>query len=138
MNMIESNSTIKLIIYDGVCGFCDRWVQFILDNQPHKDIRFIAFQSEKAKPFLEQYQITDMNAIIFIENDVCYTQSTAILKILNYLDSKWKNLYYLIYIPVGIRNLVYHLISKNRYVLMGKNASCRIPTHHEKSLFIDK
>lgn len=127
--------THLIIIYDGVCGFCNRSVQFILDHTPDDSIRFVSFQSDRAKPFLKKYKIKDMNSIILIESNRCYSKSTAILKIAKNLDSRWRYLYYLIYIPSFLRDTVYSLFSKNRYRIMGKNNSCRLLTPKEKEMF---
>jgi len=127
----------QIIIYDGICGFCNRSVQFILEHKPNDSVRFVSYQSDKAKPFLEKYKISDMSSILLIENETYYDKSTAVLKIAKTLDSKWRYLYYLINIPLSIRDFVYMIISKNRYLLMGKNNSCRFLTSEEKKMFLD-
>jgi len=138
--MLFSNkmkSTTKIIIYDGVCGFCNHWVQFILDHKPNPNIQFVSFQSPLSKPYRQKYGITTMNTILLIEDEKCYRQSTAVLKVLRLLDTRWKYGYYLIYIPKYIRDLGYDIISKNRYLLMGKNQSCRLLTPQEKQFFME-
>src|SRR6266853_5446132 len=46
-----------IILYDGVCGLCNRFVQFVL-KRDHKDrFRFAALQSKFARDILERHQL---------------------------------------------------------------------------------
>lgn len=127
-----------IIIYDGVCGFCNAWVLFVLDNHPNQHIRFVSFQSEKAIPFLEKYEIQNLDSIVCIDKENCYTKSDAILKILGMLDSHWRYLRFLAIVPKRVRNGVYNIIAKNRYKIIKKNHySCRMLTLNEKQMFLD-
>ncbi len=89
MNDLELISKSQpIIIYDGICRFCNKSVQFILDNNPNPAIRFVSFQSQKAQKLIVQRGITtDMSSILFIENGKIYNKSTAVLRILNHIDS---------------------------------------------------
>ena len=127
----------NIIIYDGICGFCNKWILFILDHQPDRTLRFISFQSKKAKVYLEKYDIKDISTIVFIENNTCYKHSTAILKIVKHLNSTWRYFHYFIYVPSIIRDYIYIFIARNRYKLMNKKHQCRILLSHEKDLFLD-
>ena len=127
----------NIIIYDGVCGFCNKWVQFILNNKPDNHIRFIAYQSEFAQSYIDKYGIDDINSILLIEGNKFYDRSNAILRIMRLLGSNWKYVYYLIYIPRPIRDVVYTIFAKNRYKLQGKVDYCRLPTSGERELFVE-
>ena len=137
MTELNNNNKIKIIIYDGVCGFCNKWVQFILNNKPDNHIRFIAYQSELAQSYIDKYGIDDINSIILIEGGKLYDRSNAILRIMRLLGSNWKYAYYLISIPRSIRDVVYKIFAKNRYKFQGKIHSCRIPTSGEREFFVE-
>ena len=128
---------IKIIIYDGICGFCNRWVQFILNNKPDNNIKFIAYQSESAEPIIKKYNIISLESIVLIEGNKFYDRSNAMLRIMRLLGSSWKYVYYFIYTPHPIRDVVYKIFAKNRYKLMGKVDSCKIPTSRERELFVE-
>jgi len=125
-----------IIIYDGSCGICNSTVQFVLDNKPQHYIRFVSFQSPKAQPYLHQFKIQNMDSIVVIENNQCYTKSSAILKIICQLQTKWRYLYYLIYTPKFLRDSIYTLVSTNRYRIMDTNRQCRLITKEEQKHFI--
>ena len=127
---------IILVIYDGSCGICNKTIQFILDNKPKPIIRFVSFQSKKAQPYIKKYNIKNMDSVVIIERGKSYTKSTAMLRLVKNLKTNWRYVYYLIVIPRPIRDLVYSIISKNRYRFTKKEFSCRLLSNKEKAFFI--
>lgn len=126
-----------IIIYDGVCGVCNKTIQFILNNKPNENIRFVAFQSPIAQNLLEKKKVAlDLSSIILIENEKIYSKSTAVLKIMHLLQTPYRFLYYFIIIPKFIRNTIYSKIAKYRYLILGKTEQCRILTSQEKQWFL--
>ncbi|MEM6685341.1 MAG: DUF393 domain-containing protein [Bacteroidota bacterium] len=68
-----------IIIYDGVCGFCDASVQFILDRNPSPSLRFVSFQSETGQQLLQHYNFsTTPETNICIENG-CFGRSWKVI-----------------------------------------------------------
>ena len=135
MKNITKNHSI--ILYDGLCGFCDKSIQFILKNKPNPSIRLISFQSNLGKQLCQNFNITNMDTIILIENDRYYDKSTAILKIAGKLKTRWQYLKFFRVVPKFIRDAIYKAIAKHRYKLMGKVEQCRIPTKEERMYFLE-
>lgn len=135
MKSLAKNHSI--ILYDGVCGFCDQSIQFILKNKPDPSIRLVSFQSEMGKQLCQQFYIKNMDAIVLIENDTYYDKSTAVLKIIEKLQTRWQYLKYFMVVPKFIRDIIYNFIAKHRYRLMGKAEQCRILTKQEKMYFLE-
>ncbi len=127
-----------IILFDGVCNFCNRTVNFIAKHDPEMYFKFGALQSVEGQALLKQYGIfqTDLETMILIEDGQVYTHSTAVLKISEHLSGRWSILYDFIVVPQFIRDPVYKLFSKYRYNLFGKQAECRMPTEEERSRFI--
>lgn len=133
-NLLQNNI---LIIYDGICGFCNKTIQIILNNRPSEKLKFVSFQSELGKQIIKTLDILEnMDSIIVIENSTIFIKSTAIFTLLKYIESPFKNLYYFNFLPSFITDFVYAIIARNRYFLMGKTNQCRILTKEEKSFFI--
>ncbi|WP_130734718.1 thiol-disulfide oxidoreductase DCC family protein [Flavobacterium sp. J27] len=131
----EIIDTYTLVIYDGMCGFCDTSIQFILENKPSNKLRFVAFQSEIGQQLLHTFQIeANLDSIVLIENRRYYKKAKAFLKILNYVNSPLNYLKYFRFIPTGILNLIYDIIAKNRYKLMAQK--CRIVSEKERAFFL--
>lgn len=131
----EIIDTYVLVIYDGMCGFCDSSIQFILDNEPSEHLRFVAFQSEIGQELLNNFKIeTNLDSIVVIENGRYYKKAKAFLKILNHIHSPLSYLKYFRFIPTSILNPFYDVIAKNRYKLMAQK--CRIVSEKEKTFFL--
>ena len=128
----------SIILFDGICNFCNSSVNFIIKRDKGNIFRFASLQSEIGQKFLTEYNFshTEFDTIILIENGKLYTRSTAALRIAKSLSGIWKLFYIFIIIPGPIRNYLYDLLSRNRYKWFGKRDSCRIPTDKEKSKFI--
>jgi len=127
-----------IVIYDGICGFCNASIQFILNNRPSKILKFVSFQSEIGQRILLKLQLQiSLDSIVVIENKKHYLKSEAFLKIMKYLDSKFKYIYYLNVIPLWISDFCYNIISKNRYLLMGRVSTCRFIIPKEKDFFLN-
>jgi len=124
-----------IVIYDGVCGFCDTSIQFILKQKPTDKLRFVSFQSDLGKEIRTQLNINDdLDSIIFVEGDHYYKKSKAIFKIFGHVQSNWRHMKYLRFIPSPISDFVYSIIAKYRYRI--QQNSCSILSIEERKLFI--
>lgn len=127
----------KIILFDGICTFCNRSVQFIIHHDPHEHFQFASLQSDIGQSFLKKYSIPlSEDSLVLINQSSYDTQSTAALKITRYLNGLLPLLYIFIIVPRPIRNLVYRYIANNRYKWFGKQTACEIPTTKEKNRFL--
>lgn len=127
----------KIILFDGVCSFCNKSVQFIIKRDPKAHFKFASQQSEIGKSILEKYDANQyIDSIVLIENNRCYYKSTAALHICRHLTGFWKLFFIFILIPTPIRDNVYNIIAKNRYNWFGQNESCHLPTQNERERFL--
>jgi predicted DCC family thiol-disulfide oxidoreductase YuxK len=131
----DPNCTI--VIFDGVCNFCNAFVHFVIDADSTMRFRFVANQSEVGKLLLEHIEIpVSLDTIVLIESGNSYLYSTAVLRIFRQLDGLWKVLYFFIFIPQWFRDACYRWFAKNRYRWMGKTETCRIPTPELQQRFL--
>ena len=127
----------KIILFDGICTFCNRSVQFIIHHDPHEHFQFASLQSDIGQSLLKKYSIPlSEDSLVLINQNSYDTQSTAALKITRYLNGLLPLLYIFIIVPRPIRNLVYRYIANNRYKWFGKQTACKIPTTKEKKRFL--
>ena len=128
----------SIILFDGVCNFCNSSVNFIIKHDQKEHFLFASLQSDVAKEILLQLDGKKIigDSIIFIENNKLYQKSTAALKIAQKLNSGINLLYIFILIPTSIRDWVYEFIAKNRYKWFGKKNNCMIPNEKIKDRFI--
>jgi predicted DCC family thiol-disulfide oxidoreductase YuxK len=129
----------RLVLFDGVCNFCNFWIQFALKRDRKGKLKFGSLQGETAHRVLPHYNIdpTILTSVIFIEDGIAYRESTAALKVCRHLDGGWKLLYALIIIPAFLRDGIYKWIGRNRYKWFGKQESCMLPTVQQRKRFVD-
>ena len=129
----------SLILFDGVCNFCNYWVTFAIKRDRKNKLKFTPLQGETAKQLLPQFHIdpSSLSSVIFIDNGKVYTQSSAAIQICKHLDGGWKLFYGLIIIPKFFRDFLYNIIARNRYKWFGKKESYLIPTAELKERFLD-
>lgn len=134
--MIEK--TYKIILFDGVCNFCNASVNFVIDHDKGDVYKFASLQSNAGQQYLKDFDLPldDFDTFILIDGDQFYTSSTAALMVAKDLEGITKSLYYFIFTPRVLRDLVYKIISKNRYRIFGKKETCHMPTEDRKNKFI--
>lgn len=127
-----------IIIFDGVCNFCNGAVNFILKRDKHKRFMFTPMQSNFAKTLTLEFQKdkADLDTIILIKDSVVFVRSEAALEIVKDLSGFWFLLRVFKIIPVPIRDYFYKVFAKNRYKIFGKKEMCMIPTLQQESRFI--
>ncbi len=119
-----------VILYDGVCVFCSRWIRFIAARDTAHRFRFTAIQSAYGTRLAEAFGIDpndpDTNAVI--HGGVAYFKSDAALTVLSNLPGwGWGWARALRLVPKFLRDAVYNLVARNRYRIFGKYEECFLP-----------
>ena len=136
--MTDNINNYSLILFDGVCNFCNSSVNFVIDRDRKNIFKFASLQSEAGQKILKDNNLplNEFNTFLLLERGKLYDKSTAALKVTRNLGGLLKLLYVFIIVPPFIRNFFYNLIARNRYKWFGKKDSCRIPTPKERAKFI--
>jgi len=117
-----------VILYDGVCIFCSRWVRFVATRDAAARFRFTPIQSPYGTRLAQAFGIDpndpDTNAVI--HGGAAYFKSDGALTVLSHLP-RWRWTRALLFIPRPLRNTVYNLIARNRYRIFGKFDACFVP-----------
>ncbi len=131
-------TTQPTILFDGVCNFCNGAVNFVIKRDKQSRIKFAALQSDRGQQLLQHFNFSthNFNSFLFIEDGKVYTQSTAALKVCNYLPALWPLLYGFIIVPKFIRDGIYNWIANNRYKWFGKKDQCMIPSPEIRARFL--
>lgn len=128
--------TEPIIFFDGVCGLCNSFVDFLVKVDKNHVLRFAPLQGETAAEILQKHYIEDLNTIVFFHNGKVLTKSDAVLEIFHLIGGPWKAAVALNIFPRLFRNYFYNFVSKNRYSLFGKKETCRLPSPEERQLFL--
>ena len=127
----------RIILFDGVCQFCDKSVQFILKRDPNGKFSFCSLQSDTGIQLRKDYHIPEeLDSIILIEGEKYHSKSTAALKIARELRGGWKWLYIFIVIPRPIRDAVYDMVARNRLKWFGEKTACELPPPEVRKRFL--
>jgi predicted DCC family thiol-disulfide oxidoreductase YuxK len=128
----------RLILFDGVCNWCNAWVTVAIAHDPDGHFKFGTLQSEPAQRILHDLRLpaTDYQTFLLLEGCHVYTKSTAALRVIRQL-SRWWPLYYLcMLVPAPLRDVVYDFVARHRYRWMGRTVACRVPTQAERERFV--
>lgn len=143
--MHSPSETNPIIFFDGVCGLCNRLVQFLLKRDRHARLRFASLQSDVATNVLTRHGIDpkDLDTMHLVVNyeqpdERVLNRSDAVLRATSELGGVWKVLAAVArVIPRGLRDLVYGFVARNRYRVFGKYETCMLPDPSQRNRFIN-
>jgi predicted DCC family thiol-disulfide oxidoreductase YuxK len=128
----------QIILFDGVCNFCNSSINFIIDHDPEKHFKFTPLQSDLGQEILKKFNKNtgDFDSVILLKNNQLYQKSEAAVEIAKYLSGAWKYLSFFGILPTFFLNFFYDIVAKNRYKIFGKTDECRMPTPELRERFL--
>jgi predicted DCC family thiol-disulfide oxidoreductase YuxK len=144
MNAGGTQAGAHLILYDGVCGLCNRWIGQILLRDTKGLFRFASLQSELGRSLLSRNgRNPDLLDTIYVFVDYkaeaprVLNRARAALFVIGRLETPWRFLRVFEVLPTFVLDAGYALIARNRYRLFGKYDACLIPDASHASRFLD-
>ena len=139
-----------VVLFDGVCNFCDSSVNFIIDHDRQGYFKFAPLQSDEGRRLANEYgfssevggetepadDLIPIDSVILVEDGEAFTHSTAALKIIRRLGPPWSLLYAFIVVPKFVRDYFYELFAKYRYRVFGKKDQCMLPSPEVRARFL--
>jgi predicted DCC family thiol-disulfide oxidoreductase YuxK len=134
-----------ILLYDGICGLCNRFVQFILRHDRNAVFRFASLQSTLAARTLARHDanLSDLDTVYVVLNhelpdELLLSRSDAVLFVLKRLGGPWRPAASLLQlVPKFLRNTAYNTIARHRYRLFGRFETCMLPSDEDRSRFLD-
>ena len=126
----------SVVFFDGVCGLCNRFVDFLIRRNAKGRLLFSPLQGRTAKELLASEAATGLDTVVFLHRNKTYVKSSAALRILAQLGGFWRVAGILLAVPGFLRDIVYDFIARNRYRWFGKKESCRLPSPEERNWFL--
>lgn len=137
---IEITGIDNLVLYDGVCNFCNSSVNFIIRHEKEQELKFASLQSELGNAVLKRHNLDPENfdSIVFVQNGQVFQKSKGAFKIAGFLKAplSWVKAFSIL--PVWFTDLFYDIIARNRYKIFGKSDTCQIPSPELRSRFLDQ
>jgi predicted DCC family thiol-disulfide oxidoreductase YuxK len=126
---IQHSAFPAVVLFDGVCNLCNRFVRFVVRRDPAGYFQFASLGSDAAVRMLGGGPVPDPlpDSVVLVENGQVFTRSTAALRIARRLTFPWPLAYGLILVPAPIRDLIYDTIARRRYRWFGRRESCMLP-----------
>lgn len=133
----------RVLLYDGLCGFCDRAVQFVLARDRHARLRFAPLQGEFARGVLARHpELAQVDSLVLVERDArsgqerIFVRSDGALRVAHHLGGAWRLTALLRVLPRGLRDLAYDAFARVRYRLFGRHDTCPIPAPAQRARFL--
>ena len=146
-------SSSNLVLYDGVCGLCNRMVRFLLRIDRRKVLSFAPLQGPTAARLAERHGFplagvgageagaSALRSMVYVRNfglkrERAYLRSDAVLRSLGDVGGLWWLVSLLRVVPRFLRDPVYDWVARNRYRWFGKHESCPLPPPEQRARFL--
>ena len=133
-----------LVLYDGVCGLCNRLLQFLLRHDHRKVFSFASLQSATGRAVVAGWggNPDDLDSFYVVANfrtpnALAYMRSDAALFVAGELAWPWKAMRVAGVLPAALRNRLYDVIARRRYRVFGRHEQCPIPREEFRSRFVE-
>jgi predicted DCC family thiol-disulfide oxidoreductase YuxK len=132
-----------VLLYDGLCGFCDGTVQFILGHDRRGILRFATLQGDFARGVMDRHpEIQGVDSLVLVDRDASgaeqvHVRSNGALAVARYLGGAWHLARATAVVPRFIRDAAYDGFARIRYRVFGRYDSCPIPSPEQRARFID-
>ncbi len=129
----------KIILFDGVCNLCDRFVRYVIRHDKKDIFRFVALQSELGQEILKHIGIDPKNidsVVLYEPGSAYFYKSSAVIEIVKEFGGLFHLGVVFRVIPTALRNSIYDYVAANRYSWYGKKDSCMMPTPELKAKFL--
>jgi predicted DCC family thiol-disulfide oxidoreductase YuxK len=130
-----------ILFFDGYCGLCNGFVDFLIARDVSSRIRFAPIQGATAAALIPEDAVSEEEgiaprSIVLWHGGIALRKSDAVLRVVGELGGAWKVFRVLYGIPLAIRNFIYDRVAGNRYRWFGRRTSCRLPSEAERERFL--
>ncbi len=128
----------NLILFDGVCNFCNTAVQMVVAIDRQQIFKFAAIQSELGQQLYRQHGLdpTNIQTLMLIDGHRALTKSDAALAVLSRLEGGWQFLAAFQALPQPLRDWAYTEFARQRFRLFGRRETCMVPTPELQARFV--
>jgi predicted DCC family thiol-disulfide oxidoreductase YuxK len=142
--LVDAEPVDAVLFYDGACGLCNRTVQFILDHERTRTLRFATLQGSVGRDLITRHpELIEIDSVVWLEpgsrqaNERVYVRSDAVLRVASYLGGFLRIGGLARVIPRWARDAAYDFVAKHRHLLTRGPASCRLPRAEDRARFLD-
>lgn len=140
---MNANPRGHLVLYDGSCGFCRRFVRFVIARDPAGTFRFASLQDPGAQRLLDRYgeEAGNLNtAYVLVDfgsrNERLLDKGRGGLFVLTSLGFPWNALAVFRLLPTALLDSVYDFVARHRGHLSGQGVVEPAPEPEHRSRFL--
>jgi len=133
------SESAPILLFDGVCNFCNEAVGFVLDHDRAGRFRFASLQSEAGRALLAEHGLSEsaLSTSVLIDAGRAYKDSEGVLRAALLLGGAFRLAGPLLWLPRGLRDALYRAFARNRYRWFGRSEHCRVPTPETRARFLE-
>ncbi len=124
-----------IVFFDGICGFCNRFVQLLVNEDPGQHFYYAPLQGVTAKDLLSREDQLKMASLVFYSEGKSYYRSRAIIKIFEEVGGIWTVAVFARILPRLFLDKLYDFVAANRYHWFGSITYCQVPVPEQRELF---
>jgi predicted DCC family thiol-disulfide oxidoreductase YuxK len=131
-----------VLLYDGLCGFCNTTVQFILGHERRNTLRFSPLQGAFAAALHDRHpELRKVDSLVWVEgvdgHETLRVRSAAAIRVGGYLGGGWKLAALILWlVPRPIRDFAYDQFARRRTQFFGRYGSCPVPSREVRTRFL--
>ncbi len=134
---VNSNPIHPIVFFDGECVMCNGFLDWMMVIDRDMRLRVSPLQGETAQRLLPPLpHNSDEWSIYYLDEVGLHSQSEAVVQILRRLGGVWAMLSMGGVIPLALRDTIYRIVASNRYRILGKRETCRVPSEDVRSRFL--
>ena len=131
-----------VLLYDGLCGFCDRTVRFVLRHDHARVLKFAPLQGEFARDVLQRHPaLQGIDSLVLVERDAqgerASVRSEGALRLAGYFGWPWRALGVFRVVPRVLRDWCYDRFARIRYRVFGTFDACPLPAPEVRARFLE-
>ena len=130
-----------VLLYDGLCGFCNTTVQFVIGHESRPTLKFAPLQGPFAAGVIERHpELKLIDSLVWVEgegsSERVKVRSAAALRVAWYMGGIWRLFMVLWLIPRPLRDLAYDQFALRRFKFFGRYGSCPVPDRAVRARFL--
>jgi predicted DCC family thiol-disulfide oxidoreductase YuxK len=131
-----------LVLYDGVCGFCNGVVRWLLERDREARLTFASLQSETAGVLRERHPEIpgSIDTFVFVERrddaERVWLRSAALFHLASLLPAPWRWFAALRVLPGALTDVAYDAFARRRYRWFGELEACPVPPPEVRARFL--
>ncbi len=136
-SIAEDLSASPLLVFDGDCGACNRFIQFILRHERKHTLRFVPRNSSLGVALRHRFYVESLESMFWLDGGSILAESSAVLAAISYLGGWWRHFARLVRtIPKPLRDLAYRCFARNRYRIQRSERKCLLLTDDQTARFL--